>query len=268
MNINSRPIAYSQLSDSEAAIEVPKPRRIKNPKLRRLIAITLIIVAGVFYTTGGYLYKIALVDLDGGLFTAQFFRHSTSAFFLYVYARCNGVNPLIMESKEKLNVAIGRGILGFCNSILTGVALMFVHVTDFMAIYKSFPAFVLLFSACFMHERISGVNVLCVIIGFIGVIILVRPAFIFGVADIVEEYSAYHSIGALSALLGAVVYALIFLQIRKAKKYEIHSASLQFYHTVTNGVFCIIGKTIMQEKASPYTIVSPSHACSTLTFFR
>ena len=126
------------------------------PRIKRtMMAVFLVFLSSIFYVVGNYMVKLTLVYLHGGLFTSQFVRHSTSAVFLYFLCRARGVVPFQLLSKTQLVLVVTRGLFGFVVSISSGVALSLIHVTDYAAIYKIFPAHVLLLSWIFFREAIT-----------------------------------------------------------------------------------------------------------------
>ena len=106
-------------------------------------------------------------------------------------------------------MAVSRGLIGFGRSITTGIALSLINVTDFTAIYKIYPSHVLLLSWFFFSESFTRLKVLCMIVGYAGVIFIVRPEFLFGTPDeggISDNSIAQnHLLGTLVALAGSVI---------------------------------------------------------------
>ena len=148
-----------------------------------MVAILLILLASVFNAIGNYMMKTTLVVFEGGLFTSQFVRHSTSACFLFTLCKIRNVNPFQLSSKTKLQVVIMRGVIGLGVSISSGTALSMISVTDFASIFKIYPAHVLILSWIFFGEIFTITKVLCIVIGYVGVLFIVRPAFLFGTSE-------------------------------------------------------------------------------------
>ena len=201
----------------------PKP-----PRWRTIVAILLILLSSVFNAIGNYMMKTTLTVFEGGLFTSQFVRHSTSACFLYALCKTRNVEPFQISSRTKLRVVIVRGIIGMGVSISSGSALSLIHVTDFASIFKIYPAHVLILSWLFFGEIFTVTKVLCIVIGYTGVLFIVRPAFLFGALE--EDTTGItfeqHLVGTLFAFGGSIAQALIMLQIRVSKRHNIHSMQL------------------------------------------
>ena len=127
--------------------------------------------------------KITLNTFQGGLFTSQYVRHSTSAFFLFFLCKSRNLDPLHLPSRETLRVVIVRGLIGFAFSISSGTAIANLHITDFTSIYRSYPAHVLVLSWLFFGEAFTLIKLICLIMGYLGVLFIVRPEFLFGAIE-------------------------------------------------------------------------------------
>ena len=81
-------------------------------------------------------------------------------------------------------------------------ALPHVKLSVAAAVYYTIPLFITLFSALFAGERVKPKSWLAIVIGFIGVLVIVRPAS--------DEFNAY----VLLPLLAAILYALAMILTR------------------------------------------------------
>ena len=82
------------------------------------------------------------------------------------------------------------------------VSLPHLQLSVAAAAYYTLPLFITLFSAVFVGERISKLGWLAVVIGFLGVLLILRPK--------AEEFNAY----ALLPLVSAMLYALAMILTR------------------------------------------------------
>ncbi|MEM7171107.1 MAG: DMT family transporter [Pseudomonadota bacterium] len=81
-------------------------------------------------------------------------------------------------------------------------ALPHVPLAAAAAAYYTLPIFITLFSACFVGERVGPLGWIAVILGFAGVLLILRPA--------ADDFNAY----ALLPLVSAVLYALAMILTR------------------------------------------------------
>lgn len=88
------------------------------------------------------------------------------------------------------------------------LALPRVQLSQAAAVYYTIPLFVTLFSALFTGDRVSSKTWLAIIVGFVGVIIIVRPEG--------GEFNAY----LLLPLLAAILYALAMILTRTRCRQE------------------------------------------------
>lgn len=123
----------------------------------------------------------------------------------------------------------------------------------------TYPAFILLISRLVFRDRITPLKLVCLLLSFAGVVLVMRPAVIFGdetlVSDISRADPMKHTIGIAFALLASLSQACIYIYIKISKDYQIPSVTLQLYHTAINASFCILGKAAMQEISGDYTIL-------------
>ena len=93
-------------------------------------------------------------------------------FFLSIYFI---LNQKKLFQYGNLNFQITRGIFTAIPTILFFYALKFIPLAEAVAITFLHPIFVVIFSAYLLKEKISIINVIVILIGFLGVLIITRP---------------------------------------------------------------------------------------------
>ncbi len=129
-----------------------------------------------------------------------------------------------------------RSAVGLLAMVLTFYSLPHVPMTTFTTIFFTMPLFVVVLAALFLREKLSGARLGAVLIGFIGVLIVLRPD--------VGGYDYY----VLIALIASFFVAIVTVLIRKLTATE-NSIAIVFWFTA----FCTItsGAMMMTEFVKP-----------------
>jgi drug/metabolite transporter (DMT)-like permease len=114
-------------------------------------------------------------------------------------------------------------------------AVTYLPLADVMTYYLAGPIYVAAFAAFWLGERIDKPRMLAIGIGFVGVLIAMRPS------------PATFSLPALVALMGSVSYALLMITTRKLR--ETHDATLVLGQ--------ILGALIFGAVMAPLAWVTP-----------
>jgi drug/metabolite transporter (DMT)-like permease len=105
-------------------------------------------------------------------------------------------------------------------------AVTYLPLADVMTYYLAGPIYVAAFAAFWLGERIDKPRMLAIGIGFVGVLIAMRPS------------PATFSLPALVALAGSVSYALLMVTTRKLR--ETHDATLVLGQILGTLIFGIV----------------------------
>ena len=120
-----------------------------------------------------------------------------------------------------LGIQIIRGLCAFGAGVAYYLALAVLPLAETVALYFSAPLFVTILSASFFDERVGAYRWAAVVIGFVGMLIMVRPG-----SDVFEPI-------AFLAIFSAFLYALSLLLIRKVADKE-SAVALSFYSMLCN----------------------------------
>ena len=137
---------------------------------------------------------------------------------------------------RKLKLHLLRGSLSLASSFAGYFALGHMKLADFYAVVFTAPLFITALSAPLAGERVDGARWLAVLVGFAGVVVMVRPG------------SELAGVGALGALGAALFYALAVLLVRRMGESE---------QAVTFGVY---GSLVMIAGSSAVALSRPELA--------
>lgn len=124
-----------------------------------------------------------------------------------------------------------RGILGFIAYSTYYVALSYMPIAQTAALFYTSPILITLFSAPMLGEKLGIHRILAVVIGFCGVMVILRPD-----ADGFNPYS-------LLPILCAVCYAISMIIIRRAAVTE-SAVTVAFYTNVSFASFSLLASGI------------------------
>ncbi|MCK4807565.1 MAG: DMT family transporter, partial [Candidatus Aegiribacteria sp.] len=116
---------------------------------------------------------VKLIPADSGIPTTQklFMRGAVATIVLAIVLRARGISlrpgsPVLLGARSLLGIA---GMLTFF------LAVEGMHLAEAVTINKLSPFFVLILSWIFLGERLKRIQILAVILGFAGVIVILRP---------------------------------------------------------------------------------------------
>jgi len=129
--------------------------------------------------------------------------------------------------RSKLIPMIIRSVLAIFSMTLLIYSLKFLHLSDVYSIYYMYPGLVMLFSYCFLKERMNFLDYTCLIACFIGAILIIKPDFIFPTP--VKSHN--HRLSMLGlVLISALLKAIEDIIIRDSGK-DFHYLSIPFLYS-------------------------------------
>ena len=179
-----------------------------------IIAIILILISIFFGSTMGMLMKLAQNDLN--VYTASFFR-----FFLGFII----ILPYILKTKfqvyktKNFRIHLIRSSLNLPAMLLGFAALVIVPLEKISALHFIVPFIVTILAVIFLKEKIRLFRISALIIGFIGMIIILRP----GMIDI--------SIGIQMTLASSFIWSVVIIITKKLTKDDSSITILTYQYT-------------------------------------
>ena len=178
---------------------------------------------------GAFLFAVVDVFVKslGGRFDPlqiSFFRYGCGLIFLIpVFIRFGASNM----KTERLPLHILRMCLAFAAQLGIFITVIHMPLADATAFMFSKPLFTTLVAVFILHEVVSGRRWAATIVGFVGVLVLVRPG-----AGTIDPY-------AFVAIFSALTFAIANVLIRKMSTTEPTPRILFYYHI--GGVLLFIG---------------------------
>ena len=164
-------------------------------------AIFLIIISIIFGTLMGTFIKLAQEELN--VFTTGFLRF----FFGFLI-----ITPYILKTKFKvfstknLKIHIVRSLLNLPAMLLGFAALAMLPLEKMTAIHFIVPIIVTILAVIFLKEKIYLYRSIALVMGFLGMLIILRP----GIIDI--------SIGIYMALISSLIWSVVIILTKKVSK--------------------------------------------------
>ena len=164
-------------------------------------AIFLIIISIIFGTLMGTFIKLAQEELN--VFTTGFLR------FLFGFLI---IAPYILKTKfmvfstKNLKIHILRSALNLPAMLLGFAALAMLPLEKMTAIHFIVPIIVTILAVIFLKEKIYLYRSIALVMGFLGMLIILRP----GIIDI--------SIGIYMALISSLIWSVVIILTKKVSK--------------------------------------------------
>ena len=164
-------------------------------------AIFLIIISIIFGTLMGTFIKLAQGELN--VFTTGFLRF----FFGFLI-----ITPYILKTKfevfstKNLKIHILRSALNLPAMLLGFAALAMLPLEKMTAIHFIVPIIVTILAVIFLKEKIYLYRSIALVMGFLGMLIILRP----GIIDI--------SIGIYMALISSLIWSVVIILTKKVSK--------------------------------------------------
>ncbi len=164
-------------------------------------AIFLIIISIIFGTLMGTFIKLAQEELN--VFTTGFLRF----FFGFLI-----ITPYILKTKfevfstKNLKIHILRSALNLPAMLLGFAALAMLPLEKMTAIHFIVPIIVTILAVIFLKEKIYLYRSIALVMGFLGMLIILRP----GIIDI--------SIGIYMALTSSLIWSVVIILTKKVSK--------------------------------------------------
>ena len=164
-------------------------------------AIFLIIISIIFGTLMGTFIKLAQEELN--VFTTAFLR-----FFFGLLI----ITPYILKTKfevfstKNLKIHILRSALNLPAMLLGFAALAMLPLEKMTAIHFIVPIIVTILAVIFLKEKIYLYRSIALVMGFLGMLIILRP----GIIDI--------SIGIYMALISSLIWSVVIILTKKVSK--------------------------------------------------
>lgn len=183
------------------------------------------VVKGIFFillSAFGFAAMTLFVKLAGDVGAAQkaFFRNIVAALIAFWMMRKSGVS--ISFDRSSLGVLILRSSLGTAGILLNFYSVDHLLLGDANILQKISPFILIFLSALVFKEKISKFQILCLVLGFLGIILVVKPS-----------GTGFVSWGALAAIVGACCAGGAYACVRYlAVKMQVNGSFIVFFFSV------------------------------------
>tara|TARA_B100000029_G_C17603126_1_gene966453 strand:- start:3228 stop:4115 length:888 start_codon:yes stop_codon:yes gene_type:complete len=181
---------------------------------KKILAIILVIIATFFATLMGMFLKIAQEEIN--VFTAGFLRFFLGLLIIFPYILYTKFK-VYQSSHFKLHLL--RGIINLPMMYLGFGALVYISLEQFNALHFIVPLIVTLLAVLIFKERIYLIRISALIVGFLGMLIMIRP----GIIEI--------NIGVYMILASCLMWSLIIIISKSLSKDESPITILTYQYT-------------------------------------
>ena len=122
---------------------------------------------------------------------------------------------LAIYRTHRIGTHARRAMMGLTGMALNFGGMIFLPMAEATTINLSVPIFAVIFAALFLGEPTGWQRWSAVLVGFLGVLLVLNPTTL-----VAQGFSGHHGLGTLIALGGAVMTALITIQVRDLARTE------------------------------------------------
>lgn len=174
------------------------------------IALRLLAMASL----SGMYAMVKLIDAAGvHIAESLFWRQAVILPLLALWALTHG--GLSMFRTHRLGVHARRAAMGLTGMVFNFGGMIFLPMAEATTINLSVPIFAVIFAALFLREPTGPARWSAVVAGFVGVLIVLNPT-----SMLAGGISGDHALGTLIALGGAIMTALVTIQVRDLGRTE------------------------------------------------
>jgi drug/metabolite transporter (DMT)-like permease len=162
-----------------------------------------LVSGGFIFTTNGAMIRLLSAEIEG--VQTAFFRAFFSVLLLAPMMLTGRVQPW---RSQRIQGHFWRTVMGTCSMVLGFYAVSMLPLADATALAFSQPLFSVVLAAVVLHEKVRWRRWTATIVGFIGVLVMVRPG------------SGSLQPGAIVALLNAFAVGISILLVRRLSDSE------------------------------------------------
>ncbi|MGH6650964.1 MAG: DMT family transporter [Sphingopyxis sp.] len=188
------------------------PVRASDPPQHYLGGIALRLLAMLSLSVMFVLVKY--IDAAGiHLIESLFWRQALVLPLLVIWALMHG--GLGLFKTRRIGIHARRAMMGLTGMALNFGGMIFLPMAEATTINLSVPIICVFLAAALLGERVGWQRWAAVIVGFVGVLIVLNPTTL-----LMQGFEGDHGLGTLIALGGAVMTALITIQVRDLGRTE------------------------------------------------
>jgi len=147
-------------------------------------------------------------------------RALVSLIISYIDVRRRGVHPL----GQRKGLLVARAVVGTLALMCVYYAVTSMPLADATVLQYLHPMFTALIAWFVLKERIHSATLICIILSLTGLILIARPAFLFG-----SLHSEIDTFALVAAILGALGSAVAYVLVRKLNETEDSSVIILYF---------------------------------------
>lgn len=151
------------------------------------------------------------------------------------------------KNKKTNDMLLSRGLLGGISLSLFYHALYLVPLSYFAVLQRLSPLWIGLIGAVYFNEPFKVIHLITTILCFIGVILIVKPSYIFPREENSEKQYSDIFLGVVLLLINNIVVAITFLTIRQLKN-RTNVVIVVFYSNLINLMTAGLGQFFENSK--------------------
>ncbi|KAJ8019944.1 Solute carrier family 35 member G1 [Holothuria leucospilota] len=214
--------------------------------------------AASFYAFSSILVSSLSGDISS---TMTAFIRMLISMFPALIVLCYGGIPILPSSRKEFLFHCVNTVIGLVVMCMQYFAYQNMPPADACAIINSYAAFSGLFGRLFLKEAFGFFEAFIVIFTIMGVVLVSRPQFIFGLTDLGEESEIKRGpVPPLVALACAIFMALLLVVHRTMGKQDIHAMKATFYNSVISCILLVGPITLLRQWTLPDTYKGRSFA--------
>lgn len=183
---------------------------------KQLIGYLLGLLAHLAFCSQNYFTKRVRNHLSSG--QVQYFVFMQLGIYSYFIAPYRGA-PVVYTSPKTTLLLIGRALIGMFNTYLVFYSLKLIPLSESTVIGMISPVITAAMSTFFFSEKFERVIMINGALGILGVIMIAKPAFLFGDASSSQAggatSEAERTLGIILSLICATIGSLIQIIIKK-----------------------------------------------------
>lgn len=149
--------------------------------------------------------------------TASFFVRSIIQLVVYLPFQWHAHDAILGYNGERWMLFI-RSLFGFVAFVFFYIALRFISLSDASTIVFSSPVYVSIFACILINEPCGAFQIATVMLTVLGVVLISKPSFLFGDADIITVSTSDKIIGVVLSFISSLAMALTFICMRRLQK--------------------------------------------------
>ncbi|MBN2479348.1 MAG: DMT family transporter [Parachlamydiales bacterium] len=195
----------------------PKDIKLQPTNIKK--ACTLMLLAALSFSCMGVFVKMASQTTSNNMIIL--FRFAISSIYIWSIFGVRALKKQKLHIKTKhVYLHIFRALNSFFAMLFFYYSLKYISLVEGNLLILTNPLFIPIIAVIFMKIKTNIKHWVAIVIGFLGVILVLRPGF-----SIFNFYSLY-------ALAAGLFVAITFIFIRKISHYDHHHTSMLYYFTI------------------------------------